>query len=533
MDLQRSIFIFGFFFISFLVWEIWKSSTHFYSNQLSSQHHNVNLINRYDKNNILIKTDVLLLKVNLRGGDIEQAQLLNFKDKLDSFKPLILLDTKSNFIYQTRSGLIRQNSLDNWDPETRHVYVVKKKYFELKKYQEELHVPLTWTSSEGITYVKTFIFKPNSYDIEIRYKIYNGTDKELEISMFGGLRQTIAIPDNKSINNDNFSLQTFRGIAYSTDNNKYEKYQFDSVLQQKNLNIVTHRGWIAMLQQYFVTAWIPNHTQLNTFYTNKINEDVVEVGFHSNKMHIKPYDQIICNSKLWIGPEIQEKMAMLAPNLDLTVDYGWLWFLSQPLFKLLKILYNLVGNWGLSIILITFIIRGLTYPLTKSQYKTMFKMKKLKPKIDRIKQNYKHNRKKMSEEMLALYQHEKVNPLGGCLPLLVQMPIFLALYYMLISSVELRHAPFILWIKDLSDQDPYYVLPVLMGITMFFVQRITPNDISDPIQKNIMHIVPMIFTIFFLWFPSGLVLYYVVSNLVTIIQQKFISDYFKDINKLV
>jgi len=524
MDLKRSFLVFGLFFISFLVWKTWELITDVRTNQVLYQNYNVDLEKSHNPNIISIKTDVFLIKVNLKGGDIEQVKLLKFRNKLNSSKPLIFLDTKKDFLYQTRSGLIGKDGLENWTIDKRPIYKTQHQNFILKENEKELKIPLIWTSRSGITYVKTFIVKSGSYDLQVKYTIYNKTNKNLEMSMYGGLRQTVVSPIDKNSKIESFSLQTFRGAAYSTDSNKYEKYHFDSILNKKKLNIVTHQGWIAMLQKYFVAAWIPDGTQINTFYTNKIDNNTAEIGFYSDKINIDPNSKVTFGSKLWIGPEIQDKMALLAPNLDLTVDYGWLWFLSQPFFKLLKFLYNIVGNWGLSIILITFIMRVAMYPLTKSQYKMMSKMKMLQPKIETIKRIHKENKQKINEEMLILYKNEKINPLGGCFPLLIQMPIFLALYYMLISSVELRHAPFIFWIKDLSDSDPYYVLPILMGFTMFFVQNMTSNNVSDPIQKRIMYIIPIIFTMFFLWFPSGLVLYYTISNLVTIIQQKFISN---------
>ena len=215
-------------------------------------------------------------------------------------------------------------------------------------------------------------------------------------------------------------------------------------------------------------------------------------------------------------------MAAIAPHLDLTVDYGWLWFISQPLFKLLKFIHSFVGNWGFSIIVITFIVRGIMYPLTKAQYTSMAKMRLLQPKLAAMRERIGDDKQRMSQEMMALYKAEKVNPLGGCLPLVIQMPIFPALYYMLMSSVELRHAPFILWIHDLSAQDPYYILPILMGITMYFIQKMSPTTVTDPMQQKIMTFMPVIFTVFFLWFPAGLVLYYIVSNPVTILQQQLI-----------
>ncbi|XBC41282.1 MAG: membrane protein insertase YidC [Buchnera aphidicola (Nurudea yanoniella)] len=528
MDLQRSFFVFGMFFILFLIWEIWKSSLNVHVNQLTHKNYEINLKNYHSENNIFITTDVFHIKINLNGGDIEKVQLLNFKNTLNSPDPFVLLDIKDNFLYHTISGITETNNFQKNSFKKKPTYMVEGKFFKLDKNKTELRIPLIWISNNGIKFVKTFIFKPNSYDIKLEYKIYNNTNRNIDVVMFGGLRQTISMLNNK--NSENISLQTFRGAAYSTDNLKYEKYSFDSILKKNNLNVTTHNGWVAMLQQYFAAAWIPDNTQTNTFYTTKFHDDIAEIGFYSNVIHVEPHSQKICISKLWIGPKIQEKMAVLVPNLDLTIDYGFLWFLSQPLFKLLKFLNNIVRNWGTSIILITLIMRGIMYPLTKFQYQTMNKMKELQPKIDKIKKDYSDDKRKASEKMLLLYKKEKVNPMGGCVPMLIQMPIFLALYYMLVSSVELRHAPFILWIKDLSSQDPYYVLPILMGFTMFLIQHITPNNNSiDSIQKNIAYIVPVIFTLFFLWFPSGLVLYYIVSNLVTIIQQKFILNRFSKI----
>ena len=228
------------------------------------------------------------------------------------------------------------------------------------------------------------------------------------------------------------------------------------------------------------------------------------------------------NATFYSGPKVQSELKDLAVGLNQTVDYGWLWFISQPLFKLLKFIHSYLGNWGFSIIAITFIVRGIMYPLTKAQYTSMAKMRMLQPKLQAMRERIGDDKQRMSQEMMALYKAEKVNPLGGCFPLLIQMPIFLALYYMLMGSVELRHAPFILWIHDLSAQDPYYILPVLMGVTMFFIQKMSPTTVTDPMQQKIMTFMPVIFTVFFLWFPSGLVAYYIVSNLVTIIQQQLI-----------
>ncbi|MFZ1875252.1 MAG: membrane protein insertase YidC, partial [Chania sp.] len=351
------------------------------------------------------------------------------------------------------------------------------------------------------------------------YTILNKSEAPLELTLFGQLKQSSELPKHRDTGSNNFALHTFRGAAYSSSDNKYQKYAFD---KDENLDITTQGGWVAMLQQYFATAWVPQTQGKNTFYTAKPGDNLSAIGFKSTPVVVQPGAQQQLSATLWVGPELQDKMAELAPHLDLTVDYGWLWFISQPLFKLLKFIHGFIGNWGFSIIIITFIVRGIMYPLTKAQYTSMAKMRLLQPKLQAMRERIGDDKQRMSQEMMALYKAEKVNPLGGCLPLIIQMPIFLALYYMLMSSVELRHAPFILWIHDLSAQDPYYILPILMGVTMYFIQKMSPTTVTDPMQQKIMTFMPVIFTVFFLWFPSGLVLYYIVSNLVTILQQQII-----------
>ncbi|QFQ32765.1 membrane protein insertase YidC [Buchnera aphidicola (Aphis fabae)] len=528
MEVQRNFFIFAFLFVSFLLWQEWQNQAflNIHINEQSSI--GLEPEKKDYQNQIIIKNDVVRLVVNMRGGDIEEASLLAYKDKLNSSKPLKLLETASDFIYQAQSGLIGKDGPDNAENYNRPLYHAKKNFFELENNKKELRVPISFIKNNNIIYTKTFILKPGKYDVQIEYHINNLSNNNLQLRMFGQLKQTIKLPKKRDIYSGNFALQTFRGAAYSSTDTKYEKYKFDDISKNQQLHIFTKSGWIAMLQQYFSVAWIPEEDiNLNTIYTSYINHNIATIGYKSAFFNVPSNSQSIIKSKLWIGPAIQKDMALVAPNLDLTVDYGWLWFLSQPLFKLLSILYNIIGNWGFSIILITFIMKAVTYPLTKAQYISMAKMRKLQPKINEIKKNFGNNKQRMSQEMMNLYKKEKINPLGGCLPVFIQMPIFLSLYYMLIGSVELRHAPFLLWIKDLSAQDPYYVLPIVMGFTMFFIQSTSSSNISDPLQQKIMNFMPIVFTVFFLWFPAGLVLYYIVSNLVTIIQQKFILFNFK------
>ncbi|CUR53799.1 Membrane protein insertase YidC [Serratia symbiotica] len=525
MDSQRNLFFIILLFMLFIIWQTWQADNISKQNdqsqyQISKTNNNISnseFINN-KKKFITINTDVLSLTINTYGGDIEQAKLLVYPEKLDSSLPFQLLETTPSFIYQAQSGLTGKDGIDNPINGNRPIFTTTKNIFSLKEGENELYIPLFFTNKDGVIYTKTFTLKRNNYIINVNYHINNKSTKPLELILFGQLKQTINLPKYRDTGSHNFALHTFRGAAYSSSENKYQTYSFD---KNQQLNISTTNGWIAMLQQYFAVAWIPNTEGKNNFYTTNPIDNISAIGFKSTPILIPPGIQKKLNANLWIGPELQDKMSKLAKNLDLTVDYGCLWFISQPLFKLLKFIHSFIGNWGFSIIIITFIVRGIMYPLTKAQYTSMAKIRMLQPKIQEIKERI-NNKQLMSQEMMALYKSEKVNPLGGCLPLIIQMPIFLALYYMLMGSVELRHSPFFMWIHDLSAQDPYYILPILMGITMFFIQKMSPNTMTDPLQKKIMILMPIIFTIFFLWFPSGLVLYYIISNLVTIIQQQII-----------
>lgn len=530
MDAQRNFLFFVFLFVSFFIWQLWNTDNDVKNLQEKIEkkyEKNKNIDNKIfpkkiDDQYIYITTDVLFLKINLYGGNIEQADLLKYPEKLKSSKPFSLLKTDNNFIYQATSGLINNNN-ENIQP----LFINEKKNYFLNDNDNEIHIPILYFSENGVIYKKTFILKRGEYNISVNYYINNNTKNKLHFTLFNQLQQSVEIPENNKLYNYNFVLHTFRGTAYSTDKIKYKKHDFDSIIKNDNLYIQTFNGWISMLQQYFVTAWIPMTPGEKIFYTSNINNNIAVIGYKSSLITMHPNEEKTFNSILWIGPEIQNKMAIIAPYLDLTVDYGWLWFISQPLFKLLKFLYFFVGNWGFSIILITLIVRFIMYPLTKVQYSSAEKMRILQPKIHNLHNKFGQDKQKLSQELMNLYKSEKINPFGGCLPLLVQMPIFLALYYMLISSVELRHAHFIFWIHDLTDKDPYYILPIIMGITMFLIQRISPISVTDPIQKKIMLFMPAIFSIFFLWFPSGLVLYYIISNLVTMLQQKLIQNKFK------
>lgn len=530
MDSQRNLLLIALLFVSFMIWQAWQvdnnpqptaQTTQQTTNTATGDKASQAVPGSGQGQLITVKTDVLSLTINTRGGDIEQANLLAYPDTLGSSNTFELLETTPSFVYQAQSGLTGKNGPDNPANGDRPLFEVPQTSFVLADGQDELRIPLTFTSKDGSVFIKTFVLKRNDYAIGVDYHVNNASAAPLELTLFGQLKQSINLPKKRDTGSNNFALQTYRGAAYSSDETKYKKYSFSDI-EDKNLDITTKGGWVAMLQQYFATAWIPAANETNTFYSAELGNGLAAIGFKGAPVVIQPGEQKQLSATLWVGPEIQNKMAEIAPHLDLTVDYGWLWFISQPLFKLLKFIHSFVGNWGFSIIVITFIVRGIMYPLTKAQYTSMAKMRLLQPKLAAMRERIGDDKQRMSQEMMALYKAEKVNPLGGCLPLIIQMPIFLALYYMLMSSVELRHAPFILWIHDLSAQDPYYILPILMGITMYFIQKMSPTTVTDPMQQKIMTFMPVIFTVFFLWFPSGLVLYYIVSNLVTILQQQLI-----------
>ncbi|PWC19980.1 membrane protein insertase YidC [Brenneria roseae subsp. roseae] len=529
MDSQRNLLLIALLFVTFMIWQAWETDKNppattqaiqQATNAATGDATNQGVPASGQGQLITVKTDVLSLTINTRGGDIEQAHLLTYPDTLGSDNPFLLLETTPEFVYQAQSGLTGKNGPDNPANGPRPLFTVTQDHFELAEGQNELRIPMTYTAEDGVVYTKTFVLKRGDYALNVDYSIDNASAQPLELTLFGQLKQSIDLPKHRDTGSSNFALHTYRGAAFSSSEDKYKKYSFSDM--DENLNITTNGGWVAMLQQYFATAWIPTTAGDNTFYSSRLGNGQAAIGFKSTPVVVPAGSQQNLNATLWVGPEIQDKMAAVAPHLDLTVDYGWLWFISQPLFKLLKFLHGFIGNWGFSIIAITFIVRGIMYPLTKAQYTSMAKMRMLQPKLQAMRERIGDDKQRMSQEMMALYKSEKVNPLGGCFPLLIQMPIFLALYYMLMGSVELRHAPFALWIHDLSAQDPYYILPILMGVTMFFIQKMSPTTVTDPMQQKIMTYMPVIFTVFFLWFPSGLVLYYIVSNLVTIIQQQLI-----------
>lgn len=533
MDSQRNILLIGLVLVSFLLFQKWQTSNEPVQppsaqtqtiNQSSStdvpmaSHASNSSIPTASATNsgklIQIKTDVLTLTIDTVGGDIIDAKLNKYGASLNSSDPFVLLqnDNQHNFIAQ--SGLIGPQGID-LSSANRPKFSVAKDDYSMANGIDQMTIPLTYEAN-GITYVKTFTLKRGSYAVDVSYHIKNHSGKPASVEMYSQLRQNI-VDAGGSI-----TMPTYHGGAYSTQETRYKKYSF-SDMKDRNLSqdLTDGEGWVAMIQHYFAAAWIPRNEAGSQIYSLTNNTQ----GYMGVRTPVKviPNDgNASFTSTLWVGPKLQTQMAAVAPNLDLVVDYGWLWFLAKPLHWLLSFIHSFVNNWGVAIIILTFIVRGAMYPLTKAQYTSMAKMRMLQPKLQAMRERIGDDRQRMSQEMMQLYKTEKVNPLGGCLPILLQMPIFIALYWALMESVELRHAPFFGWIHDLSAPDQYYILPVLMGISMFLIQKMSPTTVADPMQQKIMTFMPVVFTVFFLWFPSGLVLYWLVSNIVTLIQQTII-----------
>ncbi|HHF3256469.1 TPA: membrane protein insertase YidC [Vibrio alginolyticus] len=528
MDSQRNILLIGLALVSFLLFQQWQvaknpepqaveqaqSSSTLPAPSFADELDPVPGQQQASAKTITVTTDVLTLSIDTVGGDVVHADLNKYAAELDSSDPFVLLKDTKGHQFIAQSGLVGPQGIDLSSTNRPH-YNVSADSFTLADGQDELRVPMTFTAN-GIEYTKTYIFKRGSYALNVEYDVVNNSGNNATFGMYAHLRQNL-MDDGGSI-----TMPTYRGGAYSTEDTRYKKYSFDD-MQDRNLslNLADGQGWAAMIQHYFAAAWIPRNEPGTNLYTRVIG-NLGDIGVRMPNKTIATGDQAKFEATLWVGPKLQDEMAEVAPNLDLVVDYGWLWFIAKPLHMLLSFIQSFVGNWGVAIICLTFIVRGAMYPLTKAQYTSMAKMRMLQPKLQAMRERIGDDRQRMSQEMMELYKKEKVNPLGGCLPLILQMPIFIALYWALMESVELRHSPFFGWIHDLSAQDPYYILPLLMGASMFLIQKMSPTTVTDPMQQKIMTFMPVMFTFFFLFFPSGLVLYWLVSNIVTLIQQTLI-----------
>jgi YidC/Oxa1 family membrane protein insertase len=465
---------------------------------------------------VTIHTDVLEVQVDLRGGDVIRGALPKFPVTIDQPDvPFLIVDPQNSFSAQT--GLIGKNGTDT--AAGRPTFQTTSDRYDMGA-EETLTVDLTLPEANGISLIKRFIFTKGDYLIRVEYVIDNQSSEPWQAAMFAQLKRDNADPVSSDI--AGMGMQPYVGAATFSAEGPYTKIEFDDVEDEPYREQVDG-GYMALVQHYFVTAWVPAAEGTYTYQGRKLRDrNIFLFGFTGPIQQIAPGSTGTIAADLYIGPKDQYRLEEISQGLNLTVDYGFLWWLAQPLFALLTFIHGLVGNWGLSIIVLTIIVKSLLYPLSAASFRSMAKMRKLQPEMARLKERYGDDRQQFSQAMMELYKKEGANPLGGCLPIVLQMPVFLALYWTLMESVELRHAPFILWIDDLSAMDPYFVLPILMGISMFVTQMLQPEP-PDPIQAKVFKFMPIMFTFFFLWFPSGLVLYWFINNLLSIMQQWYVT----------
>ncbi|WP_171096089.1 membrane protein insertase YidC [Usitatibacter rugosus] len=471
---------------------------------------------------VIVKTDLFDVELNTQGGDIRRVTLKKVFSALDRNKPLTLLEPDPKHFFITQSGLLDDSrSL----PTHKTMFVPEAKSYALADGQNALEVKLTAKDANGVEVVKRYTFKRGTYEIDLHYDIKNGSDKPLPnaTAYYQFLRDNNQ-PSQEAAQTSSFAgVATFTGPAVYTEASKFHKVDFKDIEKAKQ----THPkeatdGWIAMIQHYFVSAWVPKPGVKRTYFTTHIVDNLYTVGVTVPMGTIAPGATLTTDTPLYIGPQETDKLEKIAPGLELVVDYGWLHILAAPLFWLLKWLHALIGNWGWAIIALTVLIKLVFYPLNAKAGRSMASMKVLAPKMEKLKQLYGEDKQKLNTAMMELYKTEKINPLGGCLPILVQIPVFIALYWVLLASIELRHAPWLGWIQDLSAPDPYFVLPVIYAISMFVQTKLNPAP-ADPVQAKVMMLMPVMFSVFFLFFPSGLVLYWVVQNLIGIAQQWHIN----------
>lgn len=476
---------------------------------------------------IEVTTDTLRVFISPVGGDIILAELLQYKETLEEDSaPLNILENRNGRVFVAQTGLF---GIGAPEQARRTHYQSAKKDYAIQQGENELTVNLTWTNDQGVKYTKQFIFHRGKYLIDVNYIIQNNSGKQVANRMYAQFNRDRILEESQK--SSGIGMSSYMGAAYSTEESKYEKYDFDS-MDEADLDLDTKQGWVGYLQHYFVTAWIPKNEGKNSITSSvkKVGDEdtkVSQIRIKQPWVRVEPGETATITSLLYVGPKIQSELAKIADGLELTVDYGFLWWIGQPIFALLKILQSFVINWGFAIILVTIAIKMLLYPLARAQYRSFAKMRLLQPKMTAMKERYGDDRQQMSMKMMELYKKEKVNPLGGCFPLLIQMPVFIALYWVLMESVELRHAPFILWIDDLSVKDPTYVLPLLMGASMYLMQKMQPMSPNmDPMQQKMLQMMPVFMTVFFVFFPAGLVLYWLMNNLISIAQQLYITNQF-------
>lgn len=465
---------------------------------------------------IQVKTDLYTMEIGTVGGNVLKVFLNDYPaslgDKENSFQ---LMKPQPPNLFVAQSGLIAGEG--STAPSHETPFQANSSSYELAEGADQLSVDLHWTSPEGVKVTKRYTYQRGSYLVTVQHILENGSDKPWVGREYRQLMRTPAESGSASSK----LLYTYTGGAIYSQENKYEKIPFED-MEESKLSREVQGGWIAMLQHYFLGAWIPPKEQTDTFYSNVLPGQRYVLGAYTPAVTVDKGAAYTFSSGFVASPKLQDELKAISEGLDLSVDYGWLTVIAQPIFWLLKLIQGVVVNWGLSIILLTLLIKALFYKLSETSYKSMANMRRMTPRIQALKDRYGEDKARLNAAMMELYKKEKINPLGGCLPILVQIPVFISLYWVLLESVELRQAPFIFWIQDLSTKDPYFVLPLIMGISMFIQQKLNPAP-PDPMQAKIMMALPVVFTVFFAFFPAGLVLYWVTNNVLSIAQQWYIT----------
>jgi len=466
---------------------------------------------------ITVQTDLLEVIINTEGGDLRQVDLLKHGQDSDHKNIPFRLMSEDEQFFVAQTGIMGgKGTAKSSYPDHHAIYKAEQTSFVMGG-EEELRVPMVWhDDANGIKITKTYIFHRNSYKIDVKYHVENSGATDWKGGLYGQLLRNDQTPEA-----ENSFIYTYTGGVTYTNSEHYQKVDFDEMANRAPIRNADN-GWVAMIQHYFLAAIVPSSNIKPTLYTDQQSSGHYAIGAILPVISVPSGESGDLAIQLYTGPKDQERLEALAEGLELTVDYGWLTFLAQPLFWILNQIQDVVSNWGVSIILLTILIKLAFFKLSETSYRSMARMRKLSPRLTSLKERYGDDRQKMNEAMMKIYREEKVNPMGGCLPILVQIPVFIALYWVLLESVEIRQAPFILWIQDLSAKDPYYILPLLMGGSMLIQQKLNPAPI-DPIQQKVMMVLPVVFTVFFAFFPAGLVLYWVVNNVISISQQWYIT----------
>lgn len=466
---------------------------------------------------IKVETDTVRAEIDTKGGDVRLVDLLEYPaNKDDKTVPVRLLNDQEP-IFIAQNGFVGDKETA---PSHLNLWKAEAQNYKLENGQNELKIPLTWTNDQGLSITKTYVFKRGSYDIALEQQVTNNGQTEWTGRQYIQLQRK----DPGDKNKDQF-IRTYTGAVLHTAKEPYEKIEFKEIAKEKGKEWTSSAdGWLAMIQHYFLAAWIPKNGEQYDYYTQSTSGEHYIIGAKSAEQAVPPGSTKTFESKLYAGPKLIRVLENTAPGLDLTVDYGALTLIAKPIFWMLEQFHKIFNNWGWAIVFVTLTLKALFFRLSASSYKSMANMRKLQPKLQELKERYGSNKQELNMKMMEMYKKEKVNPLGGCLPILVQIPVFISLYWVLVETVEMRQAPFGLWLQDLSAKDPLFILPILMGISMFIQQKLSPPP-ADPVQAKIMQFFPIIFTGFFAFFPSGLVLYWVVNNVLSILQQWYINKH--------